>query len=190
MNYLIAIFSGTGFAIISAWGYLFYKTGKYQNIVDEMKITLNNHSNKFNLINDKFDKLFDTINNKIERIAVKVSALEAGIERDRIYNGLIQKKSPFTITELGYKALTESGALKFIDNNKSILVSQVEAKNPKSSYDVQEFSKEVLSKYTNSDEFIDIKEYIYEKGIDLESILMTMTVYLRDIILVKRKGNK
>lgn len=179
MNYLIAIFSGTGFALISAWGYLFYKTGKYQNIVDEMKITLNNHSNKFDLINDK-----------IETIAVKVSALEAGVERDRIYNELIQKKSPFTITEKGYIALKESGAQKFIDNNRSILIKKVEDMNPKSSYDVQEYCKQVISEYTNSDDFIEIKEYIYEKGFDLESIVMTMMVYLRDIILAKRRNNK
>lgn len=169
MNYLIAIFSGTGFAIISAIGYLFYKTGKYQNIVDEMKITLT------------------IVVNKLDIISNKVAALEAGVERDRIYHGLIQKKSPFTITELGYKALTESGALKFINDNKAILIKQVEDKNPKSSYDVQEYCKQVISEYTNSDDFIEIKEYIYEKGFDLESIVMTMTVYLRDIILAKRR---
>lgn len=190
MNYIIAIFSGTGFAIISAWGYLFYKTGKYQNIVDEMKITLNNHSNKFDLINDKFDKLFDTLNNKIETIAVKVSALEAGIERDRAHQGMLKKKSPLMITELGYKILKESGAQKFINDNRALLIKQVEDKNPKTSYDVQEFSKEVITEYKDSDEFINIKEYIYEEGIEFENIIMTMTVYLRDIILAKRRSKK
>jgi len=172
MNYLIAIFSGTGFAIISAIGYLFYKTGKYQNIVDEMKITLT------------------IVVNKLDILSNKVAALEAGVERDRIYYGLIQNKSPFRITEKGYIALKESGALKFIDNNKSVLINQVEDKNPKSSYDVQEYCKQVISEYTNSDDFIEIKEYIYEKGFDLESIVMTMTVYLRDIILAKRRTEK
>lgn len=172
MNYIIAIFSGTGFAIISAVGYLFYKTGKYQNIVDEMKITLT------------------IVVNKLDILSNKVAALEAGVERDRIYNELIQKKSPFTITEKGYIALKESGAQKFIDNNRSILIKKVEDMNPKSSYDVQEYCKQVISEYTNSDDFIEIKEYIYEKGFDLESIVMTMMVYLRDIILAKRRNNK
>lgn len=172
MNYITAIFSGTGFAIISAVGYLFYKTGKYQNIVDEMKITLTIAINKLDILSNK------------------VAALEAGVERDRIYNELIQKKSPFTITEKGYIALKESGAQKFIDNNRSILIKKVEDMNPKSSYDVQEYCKQVISEYTNSDDFIEIKEYIYEKGFDLESIVMTMMVYLRDIILAKRRSKK
>lgn len=172
MNYLIAIFSGTGFAIISAVGYLFYKTGKYQNIVDEMKVTL------------------AIVVNKLDILSNKVAALEAGVERDRYYNELIVKESPFRITEKGYTALKESGAQKFIDNNRPILIKKVEDMNPKSSYDVQEYSKQVISEYTNSDDFIEIKEYIYEKGFDLESIVMTMMVYLRDIILAKRRANK
>ena len=137
-----------------------------------MKITLNIHSNKLDIISNK------------------ISALEVGIEKDRHYSGVILKESPFRITEKGYNALKESGAQKFIDNNRLILIKKVEDMNPKSSYDVQEYSKLVINQYTDSDDFIEIKEYIYEKGFDLESMVMTMTVYLRDIILFKRRTEK
>ncbi len=185
-EFLLILFSGTGFAAICSVGYLFYKSGQYQNIIDEMKITLVIHSNKFDSINNRFD----TISSKLEEITNRLCKLEVGIERDRYYNELIVKESPFRITEKGYNALKESGAQKFIDNNRSILIEKVENMNPKSSYDVQEYSKLVISQYTDSDDFIEIKEYIYEKGFDLESMVMTMMVYLRDIILFKRRTEK
>lgn len=119
----------------------------------------------------------------LNRLAREVSEIKGGLDRDRVHSGLVKKKSPLTITDKGFQALSESGALEYISANKTKWIQTIEDQNPKTPYDIQELSKVLIEKQKNTDDFIPIKNYVYAQGIPLEDMIITMTVYLRDLIL-------
>lgn len=132
---------------------------------------------------DIFDSSIKELKNEMKDVNTRVSKIEGGLERDRAYGGIVKAKSPLSLTDKGRRVLQESGAQNYLDKNKSILIKEIEACKPKSSYDVQEFSKQVLDSHKNEDDFIEIKEYVYKNGLVLDHVIMGMAIYLRDYAL-------
>lgn len=165
-NFFNLLFGGCGFAFLSGLLYLWYKVGKYQNIVDSLKSTQ------------------ETVLKDIKNITTQLSELKGGIDRDRAhYGGFVQGRSPLTLTEKGESALNESGGKDYIDKNKQCFLNEIKLGNPKSSYDIQELSKKVLNDHQNDDTFIGIKEYTYKNGLLLDHVIMALSIYLRDYAL-------
>lgn len=95
-----------------------------------------------------------------------------------------QSKSPLSLTDKGKVVLLDSGGKDFIDKNKDELLDSIKLKAPKTEYDIQEFSKEVINSCMNRDEFIPIKEYLYkESSIPKEPVMEVLGIYLRDIYI-------
>lgn len=122
---------------------------------------------------------------EIKLLATQLAELKGGIERDRVYGGLVQSKSPLSLTDKGILVLNESGGRDYIDNNKDTFIQEISSKHPKSSYDIQEFSKVVLEEHKDDEKFIKIKDYAFKKGILLDFIIMALSIYLRDFALEK-----
>ncbi len=97
-----------------------------------------------------------------------------------------KRKSPISLTDRGNKVLNESGGKKFIDDNLSEFSSKVEAKEPKTSYDVQEISKEVISGLQNDDRVNPLKDYLFKEGMEIDDIIFVLGIYLRDRILEQK----
>lgn len=102
---------------------------------------------------------------------------------------LTKKESPISLTERGNQFLQASGGVQFIDENFTDLFAKVEAHSPKTAYDVQELSKEVLREISNNDKFAPLKEYLFKEGESLEELITVMGVDLRDRILKQKNWN-
>jgi hypothetical protein len=103
----------------------------------------------------------------------------------------LPKKSPRNISEAGYELLKETCAQKTIDENLNFFTSEIEKQAPKTAYDVEERSLNVLLENTGREIFNRIKNYVYfnpeemefagqKSKINFYVVLRVMSVYLRD----------
>jgi len=165
MEALVTIISSGFVALLTSGLAIFVVLGKYKEKVDVNEKNIGKH-------NDKIDSLSD-----------RVSKLEGGVDRDRAHNEYIKRKSPLTLTEKGKALLLDSKGKDYIDNNKEKLIAAIRAKKPKTAYDIQELSKEVIEDNSNEDNFIPIKEFAYRQGFNLQTLTEIFGIYLRDIAL-------
>ena len=104
------------------------------------------------------------------------------------------KHSPRRLTEMGEKVLNESGGKRCIDENLNFFMSELEKNHPRTPYDVEEQSQNVVMRNTRLKIFDDIKRYLYEtpevvktedgeEEISIFIIGHVMGIYLRDIYL-------
>lgn len=142
--------------------------GKYKEKIDTHGTNIEKHDNKINTLSDR------------------VSRLEGGIDRDREY---IDRKSPLSLTEKGKALLLDCGGKDFIDNNKKNLIEAINLHHPKTAYDVQELSRQVITEQSNDDNFNAIKNFTYMEGLALETVINVLGIYLRDIALDELKFN-
>jgi len=95
---------------------------------------------------------------------------------------LLQKLSPYRLTEDGEKHLIACGGKTCIDNNLDLFILELEKINPQTAYDVEKEALNVL--YANSDKqfFNTIKDYVFldPNGITLSTTILVMSIYLRD----------
>lgn len=96
-----------------------------------------------------------------------------------------QPASPMILNPLGEEILNNSGSKTYIDNNIEDLIQKIKNLNPKSELDVENFSKRVLLDKFDTDDFISIRDFIYNtpihKGVTLnQATIITITgIYLR-----------
>lgn len=102
---------------------------------------------------------------------------------------LTQKKSPVSLTDRGTFFLNASGGKKFIDDHFEELLAKVEEKSPRTAYDVQELSKEVIASLKEDDRLIPLKEFLFKDGSTLSDLIEVMGVYLRDKVLTHKNLN-
>lgn len=160
---LIYIFSGAGIAIIGAIiGGLLY-LGRRLQILDDLK------------------KASEDLVKKVTSIDSRVSNIEG-----RFGVGYTSTSSPVRLTPKGLEILNKSGAKTIVDNekNKKKILDKICSKGkPKTAYDVQEKTKQVIKDMADDSMFIPLKNYAFTKGIDLEILLNIVAIYFRDIAL-------
>ena len=135
---------------------------------------------------EKVDRLChdnDKVGDKLTQISEKLSNIEGGLERDRATNPYIKSKSPLSLTDKGKALLIDSTGKDYIDLKYAKFLKEIKGKNPKTPYDVQELSKDLISARTSLDEFNDIKDFAFLKGISINVILEVLGIYLRDLLL-------
>jgi hypothetical protein len=95
------------------------------------------------------------------------------------------------LTDLGFKILVEIGGRDYIDKYAARLIAEVENRNPKSGLDVQTYSNIVLTEKSSEDEFLDIKNNLFQNPtytlgdsrqlpLDLGVATQIMGIYLRN----------
>lgn len=100
----------------------------------------------------------------------------------------VQAKSPISLTEKGEELLEESGIKRYIDENYDQLRNDIqEALEPKgddySAYDVQELAMSTIKKSVDEKDFVTIKDYAFDKGINLANIELVGGIHLRNKVL-------
>lgn len=166
----IVISSGIISLIVSFLG-ITLAIGQYKAKVDEAVKTLTRH-------NEKIDTLSD-----------RVSKLEGGVERDRANSPYVQRKSPLSLTEKGKALLLDSGGKDYVDAHQSGLLDRLRKRRPKTAYDVQEISRDIIHEHSREDSFNGIKEFAFRQGLKLNDIIDVMGIYFRDIALKEMKLN-
>jgi hypothetical protein len=149
----------------------YFRIGEYKNKVDNLETTLgkNEHAGLRKTVGD---------------LSYKVVACETSLkEREP----LAKRKSPISLTDRGNNLLNQSGGKEFVDNNFSELHASVEKMTPKTSYDVQEDSREVVGELKEDERINPLKDYLFKDGSSLDDLFFVMSIYLRDKIL-KEKG--
>jgi hypothetical protein len=143
---------------VSSLVYIAYKFGIYTNKISNI------------------EKTTECIPNMRERLA-RVEEGKANI------SDYIQSKSPLSLTDKGKLVLYESDGHNFIEKNKQALLDEIKSKIPKTAYDVQTYSEEVIKEKSNQESFNSIKNYAFKEGIELGIIIKIMGIYLRDFAL-------
>jgi hypothetical protein len=99
--------------------------------------------------------------------------------------------SPLKLTEWGEKIMWDSGFASEILNpeKRDYLIKLVKAKDPKTNYDIQQNSIDVMNELAevNDPIAVPIKEYAYKEGITLEILLNSAGIMLRDQVMQELK---
>ena len=103
---------------------------------------------------------------------------------------LITKKmvSPetFVLTDYGEKLLKDSSFMEIFGSIKNDLVHELEQKNPKNKYQVQEFARDMMDTLTKDPRFESLQKYVYNNpDTDIGLILRIGGIPLRDHYLEK-----
>lgn len=97
--------------------------------------------------------------------------------------------SPLHVTEYGDKLLRDSGFYDLLQRNRKQLVQLVKDRNPKSNYDIQQDSTEVVKDLLSSDDemALSLKEYVYNNGLDVSVVISPAGIALRDEVMKEVK---
>ncbi len=102
-------------------------------------------------------------------------------------------RSPLEPTDYGIELIEQSGLKEAIHKNKKKLFSDLSKKlkniGSVSAYDVQEYAREVLIENKNSSFMAPIKEYAFQNAMNVDIILRTGGLTLRDLFLKEHKLN-
>lgn len=140
--------------------------------------TIGKYTQKIDYLYKDGEDLKTDIKDLIKRITICETKIEERTQN--LAATLTKRKSPISLSEKGEEMLIKSGANKFVLDNLQELVKKIKEKDPKSAYDVQEISKDVIKSMTADDKFIPLKDYVYKEGIELDAIIIVMSIFLRD----------
>lgn len=140
----------------------------------------------------------DTINDQVTEISKWIMRSDGSM-----IDPLTRKCSPRIMTALGKQLFELSGAAKVLDDNSGFLISELEKKEPKTPYDVEDTALSVLLGNLSHAMFDPVKNYVYyppetivlkdENGkdcrikISLNAVVRLMGIKLRDMYLAKHK---
>lgn len=132
-------------------------------------------------LKEKVTDLEKRLNEACEKLAKE----EGRNERDRAHDDYVKRDSPLSLTDKGKALLLDSGGESYVEANKKTLIDAIKTKKPQSAYDVQEFAREAIAERADTKEFVPIKNYLYEQGLDLERATRVLGIYLRDMALTE-----
>ena len=97
--------------------------------------------------------------------------------------------SPLHVTEYGDTLLRESGFYDVLQANREHLVRLVKDSNPKTNYDIQQNSIEIIKGLFESDDemALPLKEYAFNTGTTLEVLVQPAGITLRDEVMKELK---
>ena len=156
-------------SVLAAAVTAFIAIGRYKEKVDVLEKGQERLLNKIDDIKTDLDKLSE----------FKVNAQKF------IDSQIYVAHSPLSLTDLGIQLVEASGFMKIFEVVKDDLVPKLEAKEPKTKYDVQETARELMGELVEYPAFESIKTYAYENGKDFEQILRAGAIPLRDYYLEK-----
>lgn len=150
-------------------------------------------------ISDKVKTLPDIVNRNTENIEKQVipklnsiSSSLSLITSILFKKGIVDKTELFSITspvilaEIGMEVLELIGGKQYIDSNSERLVEQIKEQKYKSTLDVQNQANLLILEQADSDDFVSIKNFIYQNPqyktivLDMSTVATVMGIYLRD----------
>jgi len=181
-TFTAVISSGVVTAIITLLAVLIY-LGKYREKIDRFDRELDKANGKLDKLGEKLLDEIKNIHEKILNVTIKLSNIEGGLDIAKNLHAYIQTKSPLSLTNMGKALLLDSKGKEFVDARKKKFLEEIKLKKPKTAYDVQELSKKLIEGSVELDEFNEIKEFAFRKGLNLEIIIAVLGIYLRDFLL-------
>ncbi len=118
--------------------------------------------------------LSKAIEDKIDTQTINVAALTQNInsliaflttKHTDLQSGLFKSNSPIQLTEIGLDILDKCGGKKYINEHLDMLILEMEKQTFKSGLDIQNFATSIIIKEFNNDDFIHVRNYIYQNPI-------------------------
>ncbi|MBA7551205.1 hypothetical protein ES705_43741 [subsurface metagenome] len=148
---------------------------------------------------DKVETIPDIVNRNTENIEKQVIPKLNSISNSlSIITSILFKKgivdktelftttSPVNLTDIGVEVLELIGGKQYIDANSERLIEQMKVQNYKSALDVQNQSNLLILEQAEADDFVPIKDFIYQNPqykaivLDMSTVVTVMGIYLRD----------
>lgn len=167
----ISLIVSVGISVVSAIATSFLTLGKYKEKVDQLEKREEKHL-------DRTNKLCEDI----ASLKTTVAALQRSVDKNA---GIADAHSPLALTEKGQKLVEDSGFMKIFNVIKDDLVEQLEKEEPYSQYDVQEKARMMLSGMMHDPRFRQVEDWAYKNGQDLNQILRSGGIPLRDYYFEK-----
>jgi len=97
--------------------------------------------------------------------------------------------SPLKVTDFGAKLLKDAGFYKVLKNNHKTLVELVKIKNPRTNYDIQQSSIEVIADLLEGGSalVVCLKEHAFNHGMNVDIFLDPAGIALRDEVMKELK---
>ncbi|MEA1937051.1 MAG: hypothetical protein U9N04_02985 [Patescibacteria group bacterium] len=122
----------------------------------------------------------------VKKLSEKVISIDNRVYymEGRLEENYIKSASPMTLTEKGTEVLIESKAKEIVKMHKQEILNKILADpKPMNAYDAQEKTKEIIREMKDDSMFLSIKEYAFQKGINLYVILDIIAIYFRKFVL-------
>lgn len=131
-----------------------------------------------------FVKKLNKLLTPIRFAIIEIQTLFQGMGKEIQYSLTETKDTPLKPTEFGWKLAKESGLEGIIESEKARFLRELDQKlqenAPFTAYDVQEKARELLEIYKNKPIMNPVKDYAFKNGVDVEVILRTGGLLLRD----------
>jgi t-SNARE complex subunit (syntaxin) len=88
--------------------------------------------------------------------------------------------SPLKLTSYGEEIAKRIDGYKFVEDNKNLLFSFIEAKKHNTNYDVQAAARKILDENLSNPIMNGLKSFAYTNGMDIGIILNVVGIILRD----------
>lgn len=146
------------------------------------------------------DKRHEIVENALKDISKRVATIERFLIKNggADYNEFTQMNSPRQLNPKGRKLYEESGAEKFLDDKKELLLgmlsSEMDKLNVKTALDVEIIAQRVCLEASRNEDFKSIKDFIYTHpvfdgaNVSIDTIAMLMGLELRNEYLKSNPG--
>lgn len=189
--FLLLVFIGVVIATvyIMKWIHRFNKAEKACEKIPELENKVTHGVSLSVTIERKIDtqtERFNAISNNISALITFLTTKHTDLQ-----SGLFQSFSPIQLTPIGIDVLEKSGGKNYLEKHISDLVSEMEMQQFKSALDVQNYATTLIINRFNTDDFIQIRNYIFQNpvykmavggdiSINSAVINQVMSIYLRD----------
>lgn len=172
--------------LLLAFGWALWQVFKFYNSVSgtqdsvtKLETTVQSHSDKI----DSFQKTVDKLDYVCDQLTEVIKWI---VKMDpQAIDTLAPKHSPRRLSTVGMMLYQECGAEKALNENKDFLLAELKKKDPKTAYDVEEGSFDVLLENLSNKMFNEVKNYIYNEpemkeltGPDQETVTVKLSIFL------------
>jgi len=176
--------------LVGFGGWFLYKSlktqiGGLEKDIGKLEKDLKEDINDLDEDMEKLGKRVSFLDRKIYSVDNRVSFIEGRLGmKEKLKNGYLESFSPVRVTGEGMKVLIESKAKEIVDANKQKILDEILADpKPTNAYDAQEKTRKVIEDMEDDSLFLPLKEYAFQKGMSIYTILDITSVYFRDFVL-------
>ncbi len=158
-------------SLLGAVATSFLTLGKYKEKVDQLEKRDTDHCTKL----EELGKDVAVIKERIQNVQKAV---------DNLAN-TAKANSPIKLTDKGWDILKDSGCYAIFLDNRDKYLRELEAKKPRSQYDVQEKAYSLMGDKFNAPEFNPIEDWAFNHGKTMDEIVRLCGYPLRDYYFEK-----
>lgn len=181
----------TAYACIKASKFYYTRFKKTEDISDKVK-------DLPEAVNRNTENIEKQVIPKLDSISKALRTITSILYKKEIIDktDLFEASSPVKLTKTGMVVLELIGGKQYVDDNSERLVQLMKEQNYKSALDVQNQANLLILEQAGTDDFVPIKDFIYQNpkykdvALDMSTVVPVMGIYLRDKYFQKYPAHK